>query len=157
MYGGALIKKRRYWPNDFDKHFEGKEVGAVDCLEMKTDEGKSSKINCMKETDYVMKLMASWMTLKYLEDANTKRDWKYNGVRKSKQFFYKQPFDVHFRYSNQVGDHNNRWNAPIYIETTWETKFWSDQNSDCYLSVSTVNANLAHVHFQNWGELTPTL
>ena len=36
MYGGLLINKRQYWPsnipgNDIDKHFEGKEVGAVDC------------------------------------------------------------------------------------------------------------------------------
>ena len=35
VYGGALIKKRQYWPrnvpgDDIDKHFEGKEVGAVD-------------------------------------------------------------------------------------------------------------------------------
>ena len=67
-YGGTLIKKRRYWPNnvpddDIDKHFEGKEVGSVDFLEMKTDEGKSFKIHCSKEPDYVMKLVASWMTL----------------------------------------------------------------------------------------------
>ena len=53
MYGGALIKRRQYWTNnipgdDIDKHFEGKEVGLVDCLEMKTDEGKSFKIHCMK-------------------------------------------------------------------------------------------------------------
>ena len=35
VYGGAMIKKRQYWPrnvpgDDIDKHFEGKEVGAVD-------------------------------------------------------------------------------------------------------------------------------
>ena len=41
MYGGALIKKRQYFPNnvpgdDIDNHFEGKEVGAVHCLEMRT-------------------------------------------------------------------------------------------------------------------------
>ena len=34
VYGGELIKKQRYWPNhvpvnDIDRHFEGKEVGAV--------------------------------------------------------------------------------------------------------------------------------
>ena len=68
MYVGALIKKRQYWPNnvsgdEIDKHSEGKEVGAVDCLDMKTDERKSFNIHCTKEPDYVMKLMASWMTL----------------------------------------------------------------------------------------------
>ena len=71
VYGGALIKKQRYWPknvpiNDIDKHFEGKEVVAVDCLEINTDEGKAFNIHCMKEPDYIMKMMASWMTLKDL-------------------------------------------------------------------------------------------
>ena len=68
MYGGALIKKQQYWPmnvtgDDIDKHFAGKEVGAFDFLEMNTDEGKAFKIHCTKETNYVMKLMAPWMTL----------------------------------------------------------------------------------------------
>ena len=64
---------------------------------------------------------------------------------------------MHFRYSHQVDGHNNWWNALIYIEKTWETKFWSDQNFAWYLAVSTVNTNLAHDHFKNGGELTPTL
>ena len=58
---------------------------------MNKDEGKAFKIHCMKEPDYVMKLMASCMTLKYLEDANTKRDWKENGVRKSNFFSTNNP------------------------------------------------------------------
>ena len=48
VYWGVLTKKRRYWPNnvpsdDIDKHFEGKEVGVVDFLEMNTNEGKCSR------------------------------------------------------------------------------------------------------------------
>ena len=51
-----LINKRRYWPmnvpgDDIDKHFEGKEVGEVDCLDTKTDEWKAFNISCMKEPD----------------------------------------------------------------------------------------------------------
>ena len=55
-------------------------MGAVDFLYMKTDEGGKFKINCTKEPYYVMKLMASWMTLNDLVGVNTKRDWKENGV-----------------------------------------------------------------------------
>ena len=133
MYGGALIKKQRYWTrnvsyNDIDKKSEGKEVGAANCLDTKTDEGKTFKIHCMKEPDYVMKLMASWMTLNYLVGENTKRDWKDNGVRNLKQFVYKQPFGMHFRYRHQVYNDNNRRHSPISIETTWVTKFWDDRN-----------------------------
>ena len=103
-------------------------MGAVDCLEINTDEGKSFKIHCMKEPDYVMKLMVSLMTLKYSEGENTKKDRKENGVCKSKFFLYKQHFGMRFRYMHQVYDHNNRVQEPIYIETTWATKVWSDRN-----------------------------
>ena len=41
-------------------------MGAVECLEMKSDEGKAFKIHCMRERDYVMKLMASWVKLNNL-------------------------------------------------------------------------------------------
>ena len=42
VYGGALINKRQCWPrnipgNDIEKHLEEKRMGAVDCLEIKTD------------------------------------------------------------------------------------------------------------------------
>ena len=75
----------------------------------------------------------------------------------SQTFFYKQPFGVHFRYRHQVDDHNKQRHEPIYIETTWATKLLDDWNFAWYLAVSTVNANLAHGHFQNGGEITPTL
>ena len=81
VYGVEMINKQRYFPNnvpsdDIDNHFEGNYVVAVDCLEIKTYEGKIFKIHFMKESDYVMKLMASWMTLNGLDGANTKREWK---------------------------------------------------------------------------------
>ena len=64
-------------------------MGAANCLDTKTDEGKTFKIHSMKEPYYVMKLMSSWMTLNNLEGANTKRYWKENGVWKSIFFVYK--------------------------------------------------------------------
>ena len=81
VYGVVLIKTRQYWlrnvpDNNIDKQFEGKKMGAVDFLEMKTYEGNFFKIHCVKESNYVMKLMSLWMTLSDLEGANTKRDWK---------------------------------------------------------------------------------
>ena len=97
------------------------------------------------------------MMLNDLEGANTKRDWKDNGVLKSKQCLHKQPFGMNFRYRNQVDDHNNQRHEPISIEKIRATKFWDERNFACYLVVSTINENLAHGHFQNGGELTPTL
>ena len=42
MHGGLLIKKRQYWQNnvpgdDINKHFEGKEMGSFDFLDMRID------------------------------------------------------------------------------------------------------------------------
>ena len=97
------------------------------------------------------------MTLDDFEGANTKRDRKENGVWKSKNVFYKQPFGTHFRYMHQVNYQNNRWHVPISIETTWETKFCAEQNFSWYLVVSTVNANIDHGHFKKGVEMNPTL
>ena len=36
-------------------------------------EGKSSKIFCFKEPDYVMNIMTTWMTLEELYGADTRR------------------------------------------------------------------------------------
>ena len=38
-----------------------------------------------------------------------------------------------------------------------QKRFRADRNFTWYLVVSTVNANLAHDHSQNGGELTPTI
>ena len=80
VYAGALIKKHKYWPKGvpgapaIDRHFANKEVGDVDMVEVMTEEGpqgKPFKIFCFKEPDYIMKIMATWMTLDELPEANT--------------------------------------------------------------------------------------
>ena len=163
VFAGALIKKRRYWPKGvpgalIDEHFENMEVGDVDMVMAATEEGKPFKIFCFKEPDYVMKIMASWMTLDELEGANTKRVYKgANGQTMSTTFKYRQPFGLHFRYRHQVDDHNNRRHAPISLERTWATKFWPDRNFAWYLAATEVNAALVMGHFQNGGVLQPSL
>jgi hypothetical protein len=163
VYAGALIKKRRYWPKSvpggaIDEHFVGKEVGDVDMLEVKTEEGKPFRIYCFKEPDYVMKIMATWMTLDELDDAPTRREYKNaDGQLVVKAFKYRMPFGLHFRYRHQVDDHNNRRHAPISLERTWATKFWPDRNFAWYLAASEVNAALASGHLQHGGNLLPSL
>jgi hypothetical protein len=164
VYAGALIKKRRYWPKSvpggaIDAHFAGKEVGDVDMLEAKTEEGKPFRIFCFKEPDYVMKIMATWMTLDELEDHPTRREYKGpNGQTVVKTFKYRMPFGLHFQYRHQVDDHNNRRHAPISLERTWATKFWPDRNFAWYLAALEVNTALASGHMQKGGGvLLPTL
>ena len=131
IYATALIKKRHYWPKGvpsylIDTNFENKDVGAVGLIEAKTEDNKLGNL-FFKEPDYVIKLMASWMTLDDLVGARTRRDFIDRfGTKETKQFAYWQPFGVHFRYIHQVHDHNNRRHAPIYLERIWGTRFWPD-------------------------------
>ena len=81
VYAAALIKKRKYWPKGvprdaIDKYFADKDVTHVDILEAITEEGhegKAFKIICFKEPEYVMNIMATWMTLEELDGADTRR------------------------------------------------------------------------------------
>ena len=68
VYAAALIKKRSYrkkgFPGDLiDNKFEDKEVSDVAVIEKITEYNNLFKIFLMKEPDYVMKIMASWMIL----------------------------------------------------------------------------------------------
>ena len=71
-YAVDLIKKRHYFLKEFpgeliDNQFQDKEVGDIYMIEEITQENKPLKIFCMKYPDYVIIIMASWMTLDYLE------------------------------------------------------------------------------------------
>ena len=90
----------------------------------------------MKDPDYVMKIVASWMTLDELEGARTRGYFiNRSGTNETKQFTYHQPFRINFTYRHKVDDHNNRRHAPIYLERIWETNFCSDHNFSLYLSI----------------------
>ena len=77
----------------------------------------------MKDPDCVMRIMASWMTLDELEGARTRIYFIDSSRTKGKkQFTHRQINGIHFRYIQQVGDHNNWKYAPIYLERKWVTK-----------------------------------
>ena len=63
-----LIKKRCYWPKVvlgdlIDTHFEYEEVGGVGMIKSITEDNKLFKIFLMKDPDYMINIMAIWMTL----------------------------------------------------------------------------------------------
>ena len=71
-------------------------------------EGKAFNIFCFKEPEYVMKTMATWMTLEELDGSDTRREYKRQDDKSLTRLFkYCQPFGLHFRYRHQVDDHNN--------------------------------------------------
>ena len=117
----SLIKKWRCWPKEvpgdlIDTHFEDKEGGDIWMAEFRTENNKLFKRFCMKEPDYVTKIMASWITLDKLEGARKIRYFiDSSGTKNTKQFTYRQKFGINFRCRHQVYDHNNQRHALIYL------------------------------------------
>ena len=64
-------------------------------IESITEYNKLFKIFCMKEQDYVMKIMASWMTLDELEVAKKIINCiDSSGTKERNQFAYRQLFGI---------------------------------------------------------------
>jgi hypothetical protein len=97
LYSGALIKKRRFWPslvpgNAIDNQFSGKST--CDCEAISGILNASPyTIWCMKEPDYVMKIMATGGMLE--EDDTCRRTFCGTGDQAAR-CCYKKPFDWHF-------------------------------------------------------------
>ena len=69
---GSLINNQSLWPKGVpgelnDTYFEYKEVGYTLMIEERTQDNKLFIILCMKDSYYVMNIMASWMKLDELE------------------------------------------------------------------------------------------
>lgn len=151
VYGSAVIKKRRFWPkyilgDAIDRRFEGKEIGFVDALPGLM-EGHCFKIFCMKEEDYVMKLMSTYGALRSVDEGKTQRSVTENGQRVNKSFHYTEPFFNHFKFRHQVDDHNNLRHSPISLEESISTKDWNIRVFMFILALVEVNARLAVAFF----------
>ena len=166
VYAAVLTKKRKYWPKGvlgdaIDQYFADKDFTYVDMLEAITEEvpeGKAFNIFCFKEPEYVMKIMATWMTLEELDGEDTRQEYKgWDGQSLARLLKYRQPFGFHFRYRHEEDDHNNRRHDPISIKRTCETMFWPDRKFAWYLAVTEVNTALADGHFRKGGQLIPNL
>ena len=90
VYGASLIKKKKYWPKGvpgaaIDAHFEDKDVNHCEMLEASIG-GLTLQVMCMKEPDYVMKIIFKWMTLDDFEGGQTRWDYLVDGVKTTKTF-----------------------------------------------------------------------
>jgi hypothetical protein len=71
----------------------------------------------MKEEDYVMKLMATCGALRPIDEEATQRSvTRRNGIRENVSFKDTEPFFNHFKFCNQMDDHNNNRYSPISLE-----------------------------------------
>lgn len=130
VFAGALIKKQRYWPkyvpgDAIDEHFKDKAVGECDSLKGKLQDVPYD-IFCMKEPDYVMKILSTYGGL-------MGNEWQKESICKYKvgneeittTFKYKIPFSNHFDYRHVVDDHNNIRHQVPSLEQTWTTHRWA--------------------------------
>eukprot|EP00559_Dactyliosolen_fragilissimus_P002711 CAMPEP_0184872744 /NCGR_PEP_ID=MMETSP0580-20130426/41459_1 /TAXON_ID=1118495 /ORGANISM="Dactyliosolen fragilissimus" /LENGTH=665 /DNA_ID=CAMNT_0027375583 /DNA_START=1012 /DNA_END=3007 /DNA_ORIENTATION=+ len=129
VFASALIKKRKYWPRYINgdaiaTHMASKQVGECDSLRGTLD-AVPYDVFCMKEPDYIMKLMSTYGGLTFPKNQRiSKRTWKENGETKNITFQYTEPFANHFNYRHAVDDHNNLRHGLPSIESTMLTHNW---------------------------------
>ena len=91
VFGYALIEKNGYWPANImggaiNAHFALREVFNVDAVKQ-VEYGVAYCVFCMKDPDYVMKLMTTNGTLEPT-DKRTWRKFKRSGIMETKKFMY---------------------------------------------------------------------
>ena len=151
-FAGALIKKRKYWPKHvpgeaIDDAMTGKNVGECDSLSGSIDDIKYD-IFCMKEPDYVMKIMSTYGALIEPPDQRESiRTYKKGGLSVTDTFKYKEPFANHFAYRHAVDDHNNLRHRLPSLEDTWVTHRWPLRVFSFILAISEVNTYKAMKYF----------
>ena len=160
VFAHAVIKKRRYWPkyipgDAIDERMANKPIGEVDCLSGVL-ENEPYNVYCMKEPDYVMKLMATYGSLTYHDDEKENVRIVNNETHK---FKYKKPFSDHFKYRHSVDDHNNLRHSSPSLEETWVTFRWVNRVFAFLLAVTEVNLYLylRYTVWKNSTEEMPTL
>jgi hypothetical protein len=131
------------------KFCDGYEVGDTDSLHG-TMNGVPYDIFCMKEEDYVMKIMSTYgsNTPPMRERLKAKRT-KANGEKVV--FEYIEPVANHFDYRHCVDDNNHLRHMRPSIEETWKTHRWALRVFAFFIAVSEVNAFLCFRHWV-WGK-----
>ena len=106
----------------------------------------------MREPNYVMRIMASWMKLHELYVAKIRRDFiERSGKKEMNQYTCRNPFWFCSKYRHQVDDQKYFRHVPIHLERTWTAKFWTDQKFPWHLAVSEVNTALASGQYNMMG------
>ena len=140
--------RTKHVPGDMiDEYFTGKDVGSTDSLKGKLD-GVHYDIFCMKEPEYVMKIMSTYGGL-LVDDwqKDSVRKFKVDGEEKEVTFQYTIPVSNHFDYRHIVDDHNAIRHQVPSLEQTWRTHRWAVRVFSFLLAVTEVNCFLAYRFF----------
>ena len=149
VYASAVIKKRRCWPryvkgDVIDSHInDTKEIGEVATIKGNMD-GIKYNLFCMRDADYVLKLMCTYGTLD--EDMNKETQRQLNDGT-TKKFRHTETFKNHYLYRHAVDDYNNIRHSTPSIEGCWKTHRWAVRVFSFLLALSETNSFLAMRQF----------
>lgn len=137
LFAAALINKWWYWPNyvpgvEIAKKMDGDAVGDVKTIQGSLD-GTPYSIFCMKEPEYIMKMMSTYGGDKPpvgQHDVHRVIQGSDGGSR-SIDFKYPETVANHFKYRHMVDDHNNLRHALPSLEDIWKTHRWSNRVFFC--------------------------
>ena len=109
-----------------------------------TIDNVSFDIMCMKEPDYVMKIMTTYggLTVKNGQRESKRCHLDSDGENIITRFQYTEPFANHFDYRHIVDDHNNLRHQVPAIEEVWGTHRWANRVFAFLLAVTEVNCYL---------------
>ena len=155
VFSSAVIKKRRYWPKHvpgdiMDERMKDKPLGACDSIKGIMDEVPYN-LFCMKDKDFVMKLMSTYGGL--VETRGQEKTWRWFKANRAggnsilRFFRYKEPFANHYKYRHCVDDHNNLRHSIPSIEGSIKTHRWELRVFCFILAISEVNTFLALKNF----------
>lgn len=123
----------------------GYKVGETDVLHGELD-GISYDVFCMKEEDYVMKIMATYGTnCPPMRKRKSATRTLANGTKV--EFDYIEPIANHFDFRHCVDDNNHLRHMRPSIEETWKTHRWVLRVLAFFLAVSEANTFCAYRHF----------
>jgi hypothetical protein len=150
VYGQALIKKRKYWPkyvpgDMIDEYMSAKAVGEA-CTFKQVLDGRDFFVHCMKDRDYVTKIMSCHGTLATVQSHKTMR--RINGDSEPRRFCYVEPLSRHNKAKHWVDDHNNCRHGAVSLADGWKTKWWPHRQFTFVMGVVEVNCinTMARAH-----------
>ena len=134
---------------EIDEKMEANEVGTVETIQG-TLVGIPYRIFCMKDPEYIMKMMSTY-------GGDHPLDGQPEVIRvvpvpgddppQTVKFMYPETVANHFKYRHMVDDHNNLCHALPSIEATWKTHRWANHVFSFLFAVSAINTYLSFRHF----------
>ena len=146
VFAGALIKKRKYWPKWIDSDAIGKRMEDRAVGKCASFRGELNSIDydifCMKEPEYVMKIMSTYSGL-IEKPGQYESRWTYVNMANEKvttSFKCKEPFANLFYSRHAIYCHNNLQHlTPTSIEETWVTHRWPNQVFSLLIAITDIN------------------